>query len=318
MTLSVRVRSIHWEATDISSFSLVKPNGARLASFEPGSHIDVHLPNGLMRSYSLSNPQGDGPYRITVARDANSTGGSAFLIEQLRAGQIVEIGEPRNHFPLHEEADLSVFIAGGIGITPFVPMAARLNAVGRPWRLHYCVRTRDRAALRDELEALASAGAGQVVMNYDHEPDGSVLDLAEVVAGLGHNDHIYCCGPIGMLDAFRSVCTAHGVEDDRVHFEYFKSNVETAAEGGFDIILSKTGKTVHVEHGQTILKALVAAGLDIPFSCEEGVCGACETRVLAGEPDHRDLILSAQEQAASRTMMICCSGSKTPTLTLDL
>lgn len=318
MTLPVRVRSIHWEATDICSFVLAQPDGAPLPRFEAGAHIDVHLPNGLVRSYSLSKPYGDGDYRITVARDPGSTGGSAFLAEHLRAGVLIEVGEARNHFPLHEQADRSVFIAGGIGITPFLPMAARLNALGRGWRLHYCVRTRDRAALRAEFDALANAGQGEVVMNYDHEPGGSVLDLDRVIGGLGRNDHVYCCGPTGMLEAFRTVCAAQGVEDERVHFEYFKSNVAAAAGGGFDIILSKTGRTVHVDEGQTILKALVAAGLDIPFSCEQGICGACETKVLSGEPDHRDLILSPDEQVSSRTMMICCSGSKTPTLTLDL
>lgn len=133
----VRVRNIQWEATDVFSFRLVAVDGASLPAFEPGSHVDVQLPNGLMRSYSLSNEGSDGSYRITVARDVNSTGGSVYLADQLRPGATIEIGAARNNFPLFEEAPLSVFIAGGIGVTPFLPMAARLNALGRRWRLHY-------------------------------------------------------------------------------------------------------------------------------------------------------------------------------------
>lgn len=300
------------------SFTLASPDGAALPSFEPGSHVDVQLPNGLMRSYSLSNGGEAGRYRITVARDANSSGGSAYLAEQLRPGTTIEIGAPRNNFPLFETAPLSIFIAGGIGVTPFVPMAARLNALGRRWRLHYCVRTHDRAALLDELQALAQMGFGEIVMNYDHEPGGVVLDLNTVISAMGPDDHVYCCGPTGMLDAFRKVCGELGLQDARVHFEYFKSNVQSAAEGGFQLVLARTGKTVQVEEGKTILETLLALGIDVPYSCEEGVCGACETRVLAGEPDHRDLILSDDERKANRTMMVCCSGSKSASLTLDI
>ncbi|MEH3036433.1 MAG: PDR/VanB family oxidoreductase [Sphingomonas adhaesiva] len=315
---TARVSGIAWEATDVFSVTLAGLDGDTLAPFDPGAHIDIELPNGLMRSYSLSNPDGRGPYRLTIARDAASTGGSAYVAEQLRPGQTVRISDWRNNFPLAEGAALSVFIAGGIGVTPFVPMAARLNALGRRWRLHYCVRTRDRAALLGELEALASQGAGEIVLNVDHEPGGALLDIRGIVAALGPQDHVYCCGPAGMLDAFRTTTAQEGVEEARVHFEYFKSNVEVAAGGGYDLVLSKTGRTVRVAEGATILETLLAAGLDVPFSCEEGVCGACETRVLAGEPDHRDLILSDAERRSNAVMMICCSGAKSPSLTLDL
>ncbi|WP_313802296.1 PDR/VanB family oxidoreductase [Sphingobium sp.] len=314
----VRVRSIRWEATDVFSFILNAIDDTPLPPFEPGSHIDLQLPIGLMRSYSLSNDGSDGDYRITVARDADSTGGSAFLAEQLRPGAAIAIGAPRNNFPLYEQAPLSVFIAGGIGVTPFVSMAMRLNMLGRRWRLHYCVRTQDRAALLKELEALTLAGSGEIVMNFDQEPGGVMLDLTTVVSSLGPQDHVYCCGPIGMLEAFRKTCEEKTIPDERVHFEYFKSNVQNASEGGYELVLAKSGKTVRVKEGKTILETLLALGLDVPFSCEEGVCGACETRVLAGEPDHRDLILSAEERKSNRTMMICCSGTKSASLTLDI
>ena len=316
----VRVVSVTYEARDVLSFVLAREDGTDLWSFEPGSHVDVHLPNDLMRSYSLSNAGTEhGRYRITVARDANSKGGSTFMHDSLQAGRMIEIGKPRNNFPLFEQAPLSVFIAGGIGVTPFLPMMVRLNALGRRWRIHYCVRTRDRAGLLQEIEGLAaSAGLGEVVPNFDEEPGGTMLDLRGVVAALSPQDHIYCCGPIGMLDAFRSACAGGGIADDRVHFEYFSSNVEAAAEGGYEVVLEKSGKSVRVAEGETLLDALIRAGANIPFSCQEGVCGACETRVLDGTPDHRDLILTERERAANRTMMVCCSGSLSPVLKLDL
>lgn len=315
----VRVVAIHYEAADIVSFFLERPDRSPLWPVEPGSHVDVHLPNGMMRSYSLSNHDGRSErYRLTVARDLNSKGGSTFLHDSIRAGQMVEISAPRNNFPLFEAANLTVMVAGGIGVTPFLPMMERLNALGRKWRIHYCVRTRERAALLGEIEKLAEAGLGELVANYDEEPGGAMLDLKGVASTLGVSDHIYCCGPIGMLDAFRKACSAQGIEDDRVHFEYFSSATESATDGGYDIILDASKRTVRVCEGQTMLQALLDAGLNIPYSCEEGVCGACETRVLAGTPDHRDMILSDRERAENRTMMVCCSGSKSPTITLDL
>lgn len=313
---SVRIRSVHWEATDVYSFVFETLDGIPLPAFEPGAHIDVQLANGLMRSYSLSQARTDGRYRITVARDANSGGGSSFLAERARPGDRIDIGEARNTFPLCETATRSVFIAGGIGVTPFLTMMDRLNTLGLPWTLHYCIRTRDRAALLAEIEALSAAGAGTVELTVDQEPGATMLDLGGVIDRLGPQDHVYCCGPTGMLDAFRRV--SQGLPDERVHFEYFKSNVTPASEGGFDVVLARTGRTVRIAEGQTILQALLAIGIDIPYSCEEGVCGSCETAVLAGEPEHRDLILSNAERAAGQTMMVCCSGAKSPSLTLDL
>lgn len=318
-TFPVRVNAINFEAKDVYSFLLARPGGQPLPAFEPGAHIDMHLGNGLMRSYSLSNSDdGRSAYRLTIARDANSKGGSAYLHQSVRPGDIVEISAPRNNFPLNETADLSIFIAGGIGVTPFLPMAARLNLIGKPWRLHYCVRTRDRAGLLAEVEALAAGGRGELVPNFDEEPGGVMLDLGAVARGLGDRDHVYCCGPVGMLDAFRKACGDQGVGEDRVHFEYFSSANASATGGGYDLVLAKSGRTVRVQEGQTPLKALLAAGIDMSYSCEDGVCGACETRVIDGIPDHRDMILTDREKQENRSMMVCCSGSKTPTLTLDL
>lgn len=315
----VRVTQIRFEATDILSFVLRQLDGSDLPPVEPGAHVDVHLANDLMRSYSLSNGAGDdGAYRLTVARDANSKGGSTYMHDKLRAGQTVEISAPRNNFALAEDAVLSVFIAGGIGVTPFVPMMRRLNELGRAWRLHYSVRTPERAALLQEIEALAAVGSGEVLPNYDEVPGGKMLDLSALIGALPTGAHVYCCGPTGMLDAFRKGTDAAGVPAEQVHFEYFTSNVESATEGGFTVVMAKSGVEVVVTAGQTILHAVNDAGANVPYSCEEGVCGACETRVIEGTPDHRDMILTDSEKVENKTMMICCSGCKSPRLVLDL
>ena len=312
-----RIVAIEFAVEDILSFVLRPMNPALPGGIDPGSHVDVHLPNGMMRSYSLSNgPNHKDGYRLTVARDANTRGGSAYMHDQLRVGQVVEISKPRNNFELAQQASMSVFIAGGIGVTPFIPMIARLNELGRPWRMHYCVRSRDRAALVEEIERLAASGSGALVPNYDDE--AGILDLAATLASLSADAHVYCCGPTVMLDAFRAGAKNAGIPSDHVHFEYFSSEVESATDGGFVVALRKSGAEITVKPGQTILQALIEYGLNIPYSCEEGICGACETPVIDGVPDHRDMILSDQEKKESKTMMVCCSGSKSPRLVLDL
>lgn len=312
-----RIVAIEYEAEEILSFTLQPIGDHPTYDVDPGSHVDVHLPNGMMRSYSLSNGRDQRRgLRLTVARDANSRGGSTYMHDALRAGQVIEISAPRNNFALAQQAPLSVFIAGGIGVTPFIPMMVRLNQLGRRWRIHYCVRDRSRAALIGEIEQLASDGLGELLPNYD-DTDG-ILDLAGTLSTLERNAHVYCCGPAGMLDAFRGVTAATGISPDQVHFEYFNADVESATEGGFVVVLNKSGQEIPVQAGETILQALIKSGLDIPYSCEEGVCGACETRVINGEPDHRDMVLTDQEREASKTMMICCSGSKSARLVLDL
>ncbi|HJQ16546.1 MAG TPA: PDR/VanB family oxidoreductase [Allosphingosinicella sp.] len=312
-----RIVAIELEAENILSFKLRPMDPALPERIDPGSHVDVHLPNGMMRSYSLSNgPEHQRVYRLTVARDANSRGGSTYMHDTLRVGQVLEISKPRNNFSLAEQAAMSVFIAGGIGVTPFIPMIARLNELGRPWRMHYCVRSRDRAALVEEIERLAASGSGALVPNYDDE--AGILDLAATLASLSADAHVYCCGPTVMLDAFRAGAKNAGIPSDHVHFEYFSSEVESATDGGFVVALRKSGAEITVKPGQTILQALIEYGLNIPYSCEEGICGACETPVIDGVPDHRDMILSDQEKKESKTMMVCCSGSKSPRLVLDL
>lgn len=312
-----RIVAIELAAEDIMSFTLRPMASALPDRIDPGSHVDVHLPNGMMRSYSLSNGSDHKRgYRLTVARDANSRGGSTYMHDMLRVGQIIEISKPRNNFKLAEDAALSVFFAGGIGVTPFIPMITRLNQAGRAWRLYYCTRNRERAALADELRQLEAEGPGAFLSHFD-DTDG-LFDLKGTIDALPADTHVYCCGPTGMLDAFRSCTAQAGVGSDQVHFEYFSSDVESATDGGFVVVLNQSGKEFTVQPGQTILQALVDHGVDISYSCEEGICGACETRVIEGTPDHRDMVLTDAEKKAGKTMMVCCSGASSARLVLDL
>jgi len=317
-TLQVRVRSITWEAEGILSFDLrPMPPRHELPPFTAGSHIDVHLPNGMIRSYSLLGSQDERQrYLIGVNKDADSRGGSRYMHETLRAGDALTISAPRNNFALDESAPHSVFIAGGIGITPLWSMVRRLHALGRPWHLHYAARTRQNAAFVDALQALRAEGAGELHLSFDREPGGRMLDLPGIVAALPPDAHVYCCGPLPMLDAFEQATAA--LSPERVHVEYFAARESADTAGGYSVELARSGRVIAVEPGHTILDSLRDAGIEPPYSCCEGVCGTCEVRVLEGVPDHRDLVLSNAEKAANDRMMICCSGSRSARLVLDL
>lgn len=311
----VRVKRISYEAETIHSYELVASGGGDLLPFTAGSHIDLHLSNGMIRSYSLVNNQSERHrYVIAVNKDASGRGGSRLVHETLRVGDVITISHPRNNFALEENADHSVLIAGGIGITPLLSMIRRLETLGRSWELFYAARTRRAAAFLDELDG--SDAQAKVHLNFDHEPSGCMFDLRAIVRKAPADAHLYCCGPVPMLEAFESATTDW--PPDKVHVEYFKAKEEPAVAGGFEVRLARSGRTIKVEAGKTILTALLDAGIAANHSCTEGVCGTCETPVIEGVPDHRDLFLSKEEHSANKTMMICCSGSKSPTLVLDL
>jgi vanillate O-demethylase ferredoxin subunit len=316
-TISVRVKRITYEAESINSYELVALAGADLAAFTAGSHIDLHLSNGMIRSYSLVNdPSERHRYVIAVNKDAASRGGSSFVHETLRAGHAVTISHPRNNFTLHENAGHSILIAGGIGITPLLSMIRRLETLGRSWELFYAARTRLAAAFLDELNGLRPQQGANLHLNFDQEPSGRMFDLSDIVGNARPDAHLYCCGPVPMLEAFEAATRDRPA--DHVHVEYFKAREKPAVEGGFEVRLAQSKRTIQVEAGKTILTALLDAGIAVNYACTEGVCGTCETRVIEGVPDHRDLFLSREEQATNKTMMICCSGSKSGTLVLDL
>ncbi len=307
----MRLTAIAYAAKDTNLYEFRRTDGANLPGIEPGAHIDIHLPNGMMRQYSLVTADGDpAAYVVGIKRDRASRGGSRYVHEYLGVAEILKIGGPRNHFPLIEDAPHSVLIAGGIGITPIWCMAQRLQKLGRSFELHYASRTRDEAAFLQELQKLPQAH-----VHIDAEA-GGFLDLAPLVANAPAGSHFYCCGPAPMLAGYETV-TKH-VPAAQVHAEYFTAKEEAANEGGYVVELRKSELEFAIPQGRTILQVLRDAGVDTPYSCESGVCGACEAKVISGDVDHRDNVLTETERKASKTMMICCSGSKSPRLVLDL
>ncbi|WP_296074170.1 PDR/VanB family oxidoreductase [uncultured Agrobacterium sp.] len=308
------LRQLRREAEGIVSYEFVSATDAPLPSFTAGAHIDLELPEGLLRSYSLVNdPAERHRYVVAVDRAAESRGGSAWMHSTPRPGDRFKSSLPVNDFPLYEDAPLSIFIAGGIGITPFMSMAARLNALGRTWRLHYAIHSRQRAAYLQELNALGGSGDG-VNLHCTGE-DMERPDIAAIVREAPAGSHVYCCGPGSMLDAFASACS--GLPPQRVHLERFSASQQAATTGGYEVHLARSGKTLRVEAGRTLLDTLLDAGVPVQYSCSQGVCGTCCTPVLEGTPDHRDDYLSNEEKASNRSIMVCCSGSLTARLVLD-
>jgi vanillate O-demethylase ferredoxin subunit len=317
MLLEVLVRSTTCEAKGVHSFDLRPVGETLLPMFTAGSHIDLHLPNGVMRSYSLVNsPAERHRYVVAVSRDANSKGGSKYLFEQSLVGQTIKISVPRNNFALVEGAPHVVLVAGGIGITPLYCMIQRLEDVGASWELHYGVRDRASGAFRLELEKLEAAKPGRVHFNFDVE-DGHMLDIAAAVAAAPADAHLYCCGPIPMLEAFKAAAASRPSE--HVHIEYFAApKVEAPTGAAFTVTIASSGQVLEIPEGKTILDVLLEQGIYASSSCRAGVCGACEVTVLGGEPDHKDYVLSDSERASNKKMMICVSGSKSANLLLDL
>jgi vanillate O-demethylase ferredoxin subunit len=318
-TTRLRLTDVRYAARDIHllEFRRPRPDAEPLAPLTPGAHLDLHLRQGgewgegLVRQYSIVNsPDERDRYVVAVKRDPASRGGSAFVHDQLRVGAVIEIGGPRNNFDLAADDAPSVFIAGGIGITPIACMVASLERQRRPWRLHYSVRTREDAALLDMIE-----GEG-LRLHVDDKSGGALLDIAAVVAEAPGGAHLYCCGPAPMLDAFEAA--ARGRPAAFVHVERFAPVAPSATGGGFTLRLAASKRDIAVRSGQTILQALREAGVEVQASCEQGICGTCETRVLGGRPDHRDSLLSDEEKARNDVMMVCCSGSLGDLLVLDL
>lgn len=310
--MQARLKNIRWEAAGINSYILEPVAGGLMPAFAPGAHIDVKLATGLARSYSLVNdPMIRGYYEIAVHHAIEGRGGSRHIHDLWRVGQVLEISEPKNNFPLVEDAVHTVMIAGGIGVTPMLPMIARLEKLGRSWELHYVAASPDRAAYVERLSVF-----DQVEIAFDGIAGGQRLDLKAICSAAPVDAHLYCCGPTGMLDAFVAINADR--PKGHAHIEYFSAETDIATEGGFTVELARSGMKVAVEAGETMFDALLNAGVNVSFACAEGVCGTCEVKVLGGIPDHRDHFLSEEDKAANTSIMVCCSGSKTANLVLDL
>lgn len=305
-------------AQSIVEWTLADPNDRLLPGCHAGAHIDVYVAPGIVRAYSLVQPSGGAPtpsYVIAVALDPQSRGGSARLHQHLKAGDLVQVGIPRNHFPLADSEAPVLLIAGGIGVTPLLAMARERAASGRPWRIVVAARSPEHAAYMPELRSLP----GELITHFDSEHGGRPLDIPALFRGVDRSTHIYCCGPKPMMDAVRECAHSVSHPESHLHFESF-SGVAAIAEGdqGFVVRLSSSGREIEVPPDRSILDALEDAGVIVPSVCHEGNCGTCECTVLEGEVDHRDQILSEDERLANRSMMICVSRARGERLVLDL
>ncbi|MEX3650393.1 PDR/VanB family oxidoreductase [Mycolicibacterium porcinum] len=310
--IGVAVRQLRWEADGVVSVQLQPRSGELLPAWGPGAHIDLLLPTGIQRQYSLCGPVGERSYyRIGVRREHTSRGGSEYVHAFLRPGQQLTVSGVRNTFELHR-ATSYVFVAGGIGITPILPMIRQAESWGLDWKLLYGGRTAASMPFADELR-----GYGTRVSFYASDADGRI-PLSEHFAQVQPGAKVYACGPPALLAALQDA-TEHWPAGS-LYLERFKprKRASSAEEKPVEVVCAASGKTVNVEAGQSILGALEGAGVNAPSSCRSGICGACETAVVDGVPDHRDDILSETERAANDRMFICVSRAQTPRLVLDI
>ncbi|WP_415756007.1 PDR/VanB family oxidoreductase [Pseudomonas sp. LT1P18] len=305
------------EAQDICSYELARVDDSALPGFSAGAHIDVHLPGGLIRQYSLCNhPEERHRYLIGVFKDPASRGGSQCLHEQINTGDRLRISEPRNLFPLAHQARRSLLFAGGIGITPILCMAERLAHSDADFEMHYCARSSERAAFVERIKN--SSFADRVFLHFDEQPE-TALNAARVLAQPEENVHLYVCGPGGFMQHVLDSARAQGWQEDSLHREYFAATpTDTRNDGSFSVKVGSTGQVFEIPADKTVVQVLESHGIDIAMSCEQGICGTCLTRVLEGVPDHRDLFLTENEQALNDQFTPCCSRSKSPLLVLDL
>ncbi|MCP3720628.1 PDR/VanB family oxidoreductase [Paraburkholderia sp. CNPSo 3281] len=318
--IEVTVKSKVIEAADIAVFELEPVGGGSLPPFSAGAHIDVQVGPGLVRQYSLCNaPDEHHRYLIGVLRDPGSRGGSRSLHDNVHEGAILQISEPRNHFPL-VKGDNYLLFAGGIGVTPILCMAQRLAAVNARFTMHYNCRSSDRAAFAQQIAS--SEYSGNVQIHFDDGPESQRLDTKSAIPMWSpalKDTHLYVCGPGGYIDFIVGAAKVANWPTENVHLERFSAQPMTSgADAPFSVKLASTGKTYEVPAGRTVTQALADHGVAIPVSCEQGVCGACITRILDGLPDHRDAYFTEDEHALNDQFTPCCSRSKSPVLVLDL
>ena len=315
--IEVQVVSRKTEAQGICSYELARLDESPLPAFSAGSHIDVHLPDGLIRQYSLCNhPDERHRYLIGVLKDPASRGGSQHLHEQINTGDRLHISEPRNLFPLVHEARRSLLFAGGIGITPILCMAERLAHSNADFELHYCARSSDRAAFVERIRQ--SGFADRLFVHFDEQPE-TLMNAAQVLANPQPDVHLYVCGPAGFMQHVLDSARTQGWAEDRLHREYFAAAaIDSSHDGSFSVKVASSGQIIEIPADKTVVAVLENHGIDIPMSCEQGVCGTCLTNVLEGIPDHRDMFLTEEEQACNNQFTPCCSRSKSPLLVLDI
>ncbi|MFI5957539.1 PDR/VanB family oxidoreductase [Cryptosporangium sp. NPDC051539] len=311
-TLALRVADRSVPAAGVVALDLVLADGRPLPEWSPGAHIDLHLPNGLVRQYSLCGPAGDrSRWQIAVLREPSGRGGSACVHDDLAVGDVVPGGGPRNHFAYTPSAR-TLFVAGGIGITPLLPMIEAAEAAGSDWRLVYGGRSLAAMAFREQLRA-----HGDRVRLLPQDEQG-LIPVREMLRAEPRGTEVYCCGPEGLLAAVEH--HHEGRDPARLHVERFTpaERDPDAVDLAFTVVLARSGRSLPVAADRSILQTLEDAGVEVESSCEEGSCGTCETAVRGGRPDHRDSVLTPAEREAGDTMMVCVSRSLTAELVLDL
>jgi phthalate 4,5-dioxygenase reductase subunit len=308
LTLTLRVASAATIAHEVRRFDLASAGGAELPAFTPGAHLLIQTPSGVTRRYSLCNaPHERGSYAIAVKRERGGRGGSISMVDDLAAGDVVHVSPPRNEFELAARAPAFLFIAGGIGITPIRAMVRHLQAAGdRPWRLVYLCRELKLAAFREELSQLDN-----VVLHCDEGDPAKSFDLWPLLEK-PTGAHVYCCGPQGLMDAVRDM-TGHW-PSSAVHFEDFSVRESTHKPDDRPFTVRFAGETIEVAADTSILAALRARGHRVPSSCESGTCGTCRMRLIVGDVDHRDLVLSEEERRGS--LMVCVSRARSPEIAI--
>lgn len=315
-TIAVRINRKVREAEGVFSFELVSADGAPLPSFAPGAHIDVHV-GDFIRQYSLCNVAAENHrYVIGVLRDQKSRGGSSAMHDHVKQGDLIQIGAPRNHFPL-APARRTLLFAGGIGVTPILCMAEQLALAGADFEMHYCSRSVERTAFVERIRS--SAYAGSVHFHFDTGPQEQQLNAAQILAVPAPDTHLHVCGPAGFMDHVINTAQALHWSREQIHFEYFAANAsDTVGDTAFEVQIASSGKNYTIPIDCTVVQALALHGIEIPVSCEQGVCGTCITRVLDGAPDHRDVYFTDEERASNDQFTPCCSRSKSRRLVLDL
>ena len=305
-----------WPTADgIMAFEFVPIDGERpLPAVQPGAHIDVHMAEGMLRPYSLTNGPGDTVYRIGVKREPRSRGGSVAMHDSVAVGDRLRISPPRNNFPLRRDAEHTLLLAGGIGVTPLLAMAQTLAATGAGFELHYFVRSGEHVAFAEVVETL---GPG-VVVHQGLDPEATAGVVKSLLAEPGFSHQVYACGPGPMLDAVRATARSAGWPDGSVRFEYFQNPNEVDLDSTFEIALSRSARTLPVPAGETILDVLRTAGVAVEASCEQGACGTCVVPLLDGRADHQDVFLTDGQKEAQDRIAVCVSRAETERLVLEL
>lgn len=300
----------------IAELRLRPGDGQTLPAYTPGSHIRVVLPDGDTRAYSLIRfdplPEALTEYRIAVQLEPDGTGGSRFM-HGLATGDAIKFEPPKNDFPLRTEAP-ALLLAGGIGITPMISMATALTEANQRFDFHYAGRSQDLMAYR---AALQDRFGDHLHLHFDDTPD-SALNLVAICASVKVDQHIYICGPRGMIDAARAAAETAGIAADRLHVELFDAPATSTGDSAFEVELASTGQVFTVPPGQSIIDVLESGGVDVMYDCQRGDCGICQCDVISGTPDHRDVVLSETERASGKVIQICVSRAKSSRLVLDI